>query len=785
MHQPETHPTGLRASALLVLALIAALIIGATIAHRPPSEPTAPAADAFDTQRAMDHLEPIAQEPSPIGSTANDRNRDYLVDELQALGLETEVQSAVGARAFGDQVSSGLANNVVATVPGTDPTGQLVLAAHYDSTPTTPGASDDKMSVAVIMEIARHLAQGEPPRNDIVLLLSDGEEPGLIGAEAFAEHHPAAEDGGVLINLEGPGNAGPSALYNSSPDNAALVNLHATAAPYPSGESAMASVYRLMPNNSDFTTLTEHGFTGLEYGPLDGRVYYHHPRDTVEALDRGTLYQHGANTLALTRELMDSDLAETDAHSDATYFTVAGKVVHYPDTLVWPLALIATLAVAALGLLSRTTGAATTPRLLAAAATGVIPLLVSLGAGWALWQALSLVRPEYGDLLPADPSYQPELYRWALLALVVAVVWSWHLLARRWFGAPAALAGALLWPALFGVAMAALAPGAAYAGTLPALAAALAGIAALAIGRARPRWRLAVLAAGIVPGALLAALTGYLFTAALGMAMGTPIAAMGFAITALITLPLLETALPAPGSTHRRRQLLAPLSALATAAVLATWGLVVDRHDDDHPRMAHLVHITDADTDTSKWASYNTAPTAWGQDYAPQEHTHEDSDLALPRGVWFEQVGTAPHNQDPPPEIEVDDLRTQDGDTVLDLTLRSHRDAFALVLHLDRKVIDGTLQVPDLPESQLPAMDTTDDTEELPYEVHFFNPPEEGVAMTVHVEGTDRPELAVSDATLGLEDIPGFEPRPAGVDLAPSLGVISTDTAIITRSHHW
>ncbi|GAB3713101.1 M28 family peptidase [Nocardiopsis nanhaiensis] len=782
--QQQTHPPGLRASALVALALIAALIAGAVITHRPPPEPATPTADAFDTQRAMDHLDEIAQEASPIGSAANDRNRDYLQRQLQELGLETEVHSAVGARAFGDQVVSGLAHNVVATVPGTDPTGQLVLAAHYDSTPTTPGASDDKMSVAVILEIARHLAEGAPPRNDIVLLLSDGEEPGLIGAEAFAEHHPATEQGGVLINLEGPGNSGPSVLYNTSADNAALVDLHASAAPHPAGESAMASVYELMPANSDFTTLTEHGFTGLEYGPLDGRVYYHHPRDTVEALDRDTLHQHGANTLALTRELVDTDLARSKADTSATYFTVAGTVVHYPGTLVWPLALIATLAVAALGLMSRLTGTATTPRLLAAAATGIVPLLGALGAGWALWQALTLIRPEYGDLLPADPSYRPELYRFAVLAVVVAVVWAWHLLARRWFGAQASAVGVLFWPALFGVAMAALAPGAAYVGTLPALAAALAGMAALAIGPARPRWRLAALATGIVPGAALAALTGYLFAAAVGMDMGTPIAALGFSMAAVLTLPLLEAALPGPGARARKR-VLAPLTALATAAALAATGLVVDRYDDDHPRMAHLVHITDADTGTAQWASYNTAPSAWVQDYVSQEQTHEDSGLTVPRGVWFEQVGPAPDLQEPAPEIEVDEVRTQDGDTVMDLTLRSHRDAFALVLHLDRRITDGTLQVPDLPQSQLPALEPTDDTQDLPYEVHFYNPPEEGLAMTVHVEGTDRPELAVSDATLGLEDIPGFEPRPYDVDLAPSLGVIGSDTAVITRAHHW
>lgn len=784
MHTTEHPPNRPRAGALLALLLIALLTAAAVIAHRPPPTPDPAATDGFDTSRALTHLEQIAQEPSPIGSAANERNRDYLVQELQALGLDTEVHSAIGARAFGDQVVSGLADNVVATLSGTDPTGQLVLAAHYDSTPTTPGTSDDKMGVAAILEIARHLTAGDPPRNDVVLLLSDGEEPGLIGAQALAEHHPVVERGGVLLNLEGPGNAGPSVLYNSTADNAALVELYAQAAPHPAGESAMAGIYRLMPNNSDFTTLEENGFVGLEFGPLDGRVYYHHPRDTVEALDPATLHHHGANTLALTHALANTGLDQMRAEADATFFTLGGTVVHYPGALVWPLALLAVAAVGALALLSRLTGATTVPRLAAAAFTGFVPVLLAAAAGWALWQGLALVRPEYGDLLPSDPSYRPEFYRWALLLLVVAVVWAWHLLARRWFGAPAALVGALLWPALFGVAMAALASGAAYLGTLPALVAAPAALAALALGAHRPRLRLAALAAGTVPGAVLLLFTGYLFVAALGMDMGAPIASLGVAMAALIALPLWEASLPAPGTNRRRT--LAPLAALALSLALAATGLTADRFDEGRPRMAHLVHITDADTGTSQWASYNTAPTPWVQDYLSEGHTDAESDLALPRGVWFEQVGQAPGPGAPAPDIEVHEVGEQEGETVLDLTVRSHRGAYALVLHLDRRVTGGTLAVPDLPESNLPALETSgDETRTLPYEVHFYAPPEEGVRMTVRVEGTDRPELAVSDATLGLEDLPGFEPRPDGVDVAPSLGVISSDTVIITGSHQW
>ncbi|MFD2355256.1 M28 family peptidase [Nonomuraea ferruginea] len=181
----------------------------------PPAGRDAPPG-SFSVERAWPVLERIAGEPTPVGSAAGDAVRDHLVAELTRLGLRPEVQTGASAHPFGGDVVAGVTENVIAVVPGADSTGRVVLAAHYDSTPTTPGASDDKASVAAILEIARALRAGPPLRNDLVLLLSDGEEPGLIGAEAFLRH-PMARDGGVVVNLEGPGNAAPSSVYNVTP----------------------------------------------------------------------------------------------------------------------------------------------------------------------------------------------------------------------------------------------------------------------------------------------------------------------------------------------------------------------------------------------------------------------------------------------------------------------------------------------------------------------------------------------------------------------------------------
>jgi catechol 2,3-dioxygenase-like lactoylglutathione lyase family enzyme len=89
-----------------------------------------------------------------------DKLRDYLVEELRALGIDVEVQEGIGARTFRADTVAGRVENVVATIQGRDPTGRVVLAAHYDTTLGSPGASDDKAAVAAILETARALTSG-------------------------------------------------------------------------------------------------------------------------------------------------------------------------------------------------------------------------------------------------------------------------------------------------------------------------------------------------------------------------------------------------------------------------------------------------------------------------------------------------------------------------------------------------------------------------------------------------------------------------------------------------
>src|SRR5262245_57845309 len=168
-----------------------------------PVDDSAPP-EEFSSARAMRHLEVIAAQPHPVGSPANARVREYLTAELARLGFEVELQEAPHVaggplRPEPDTPSIPL-TNIVARLPGRRAGPALALACHYDSAPLAPGAGDDGAAVAAILEAARAVRSGPALQNDLVILITDGEEAGLLGAREFVNKHPLARRIGVVLN---------------------------------------------------------------------------------------------------------------------------------------------------------------------------------------------------------------------------------------------------------------------------------------------------------------------------------------------------------------------------------------------------------------------------------------------------------------------------------------------------------------------------------------------------------------------------------------------------------
>jgi len=127
------------------------------------------------------------------------------------------VTKATADLAVQAELRLGTGYNVVAWLPGSDPERQqeaVVIGAHLDHTGAwpvlTPGADDNASGTAVVLSIARAMAQAgvRTPRS-IVFVLFGGEEMGLLGSRRFAERPPAPiEKIHFVLNMDMVG-AGP------------------------------------------------------------------------------------------------------------------------------------------------------------------------------------------------------------------------------------------------------------------------------------------------------------------------------------------------------------------------------------------------------------------------------------------------------------------------------------------------------------------------------------------------------------------------------------------------
>ena len=231
----------------------------------------------------------------------------------------------------------------------------MVLMAHYDSVSSAPGAGDDASGVASILEIVRALKHGPPIQRDIIVLFTDGEEPGLLGAEAFAHAHPWMKDAGLILNFEARGNRGPSLLFETSQNNQPLIHFVARVAPYPIGSSLFYELYKILPNDTDFTVFRPAGIPGLNFAFGEGLEAYHSPLDTPDHLSLASLQHHGSYGLALTRHFGQLDLkALRNSQGDDVFFDWFGsRLVTYSQQLGAPWADVNNIAFgyrAALGL---------------------------------------------------------------------------------------------------------------------------------------------------------------------------------------------------------------------------------------------------------------------------------------------------------------------------------------------------------------------------------------------------------------------------------------------------
>lgn len=407
---------------------------------RPP-EPLA--ADApqneFSALRAMRHVRQIARHPHPAGSEENAQVRLYLESVLEDMGLAPELHHT--------QSGGFELVNLLARIEGTDSTGVIMIAAHYDSVAAGPGAGDDGAAVAALLEVCRILLAEERLANDVVLLISDGEEQGLLGAERFVAEHPWAKEVRLVCNFEGRGCRGPSTMFETSPGNGRLIEEFARVVPRPLSSSLSYRIYQLLPNDTDFSEFKAAGMAGYNFAFLDGTAAYHTPLDTPENLSLHSLQHHGDQALALVRHWGNLSLGDLRA-DDRVWFTLpGGLLVHYS----FALARVTSLAAAALALGLLVVGLKRkwfTPKSLGTGMASVgIGLGVAVAGGLVAWLGFKALEAiGLAPSLAQGESRRTSLVVFALWNLAVFLLWE----VRWWWKdcTGTAAAGVATWAVL-------------------------------------------------------------------------------------------------------------------------------------------------------------------------------------------------------------------------------------------------------------------------------------------------------------------------------------------------
>jgi len=368
---------------VLLLALGFAAILGAMagtgLLVQPPPLRTSKASGEFDASRAKATLAAILgdQRPHPADSAANDAVRARLVATLRQMGLQPMIRDQLACNALFKQrgVSCARVRNVIAML-GPSVGKAVLLNTHYDSVPVGPGASDDGIGVATLLEVASVL-KDRTLKRPVMLLFNEGEELGLVGARAFLAD-PLSRTVDSLINLEARGVRGPVNMFETSRPNAGPIALFANAVQHPAANSLATDVYRLMPNYTDVNSFAERGWLTLNLAPIGNETRYHSPGDDIAALDPATLQHMGDQTLALAEALANG--APRIAGGNRIFMDVSGRaLIALP--LSAGLILLALLLLAAVAVEIRRRGF---PR-----SAGVV-LGTLVGSGALAWLALAI-----------------------------------------------------------------------------------------------------------------------------------------------------------------------------------------------------------------------------------------------------------------------------------------------------------------------------------------------------------------------------------------------------------
>ncbi len=754
----------------LIIAAAAFWGLYGTMPHNVSSEDI-PAED-FSTTRAFSHVEAIAQQPHYIGSEAHSSVRNYIVSQLQEMGLLVHTQEAYSLNNTGTITRP---QNIIARIEGSGSGKALLLLTHYDSAVHSSfGASDAASGVATILEGVRaFLASEKEHANDIILVFTDGEEVGLNGAEAFVNEHEWAEDIGLALNFESRGSGGNSfMLLETNTGNAALIKEFINASPdYPVTNSLAYSVYKMLPNDTDLTVLREQGnIPGFNFAFIDDHFDYHTATDVPENLDKNTLAHQGSYLMPLLSYFSSHPLENFDSEEELIYFNLPVlNMVSYPFSWNFPLLILAVVLFVALviyGFLKR--------RLrFMNILEGFIPLLISVvGAGllsYLLWQFFQFIYPQYAEMEHGF-TYNGYYYIAAFIFLALAICFGTYAKFRKPDNARQLFVAPLFLWILISAGAAFFLKGAAYF-VIPVYL----GLLQLFLLIQQKRPNLVFLALLSLPVIFIV----LPFMVTFPVALGLKIVFVAAVLAALLWVLLW----PVFGFYTRNKT-------LAFFSFLTFFVLVIIAHfqsdfNVERPKPNSLVYIYDADAQTASWNTYDEIIDPWTAPYF-----NEDAEASEKEGLFSSKYNSGFTQSVEAPVVPLQEayLDVQKGDSEKGFSeylikIAPNRNVSRMEFFADRDQDFEEFTVNGLQADSVEALSGSYHVFKNRWKerlLTYYAVNNDTLRLNFKLKSNERPEITFYEASHTLLENPDLNVSPRAEDMIPRPFVLN-DAVVIKR----
>ena len=744
-------------AACLALLSIWSLSPPAIVPNAPPGE--------FSSTRAREFLKAIAVKPHPIGSPAHAEVRDYILGELVKIGLQPQVQKTTVVKSR----RAATVQNIVAKLEGTANTRAVLLVAHYDAAPNSLGASDDGAAVVSLLETVRALKASAPLKNDVIFLATDGEEIGMFGAHAFVQQHPWAKDVGVVLNFEARGDHGPSVMFQTSDENGWLIDELAETVDRPVANSLSADIYKLLPNDTDFTVFKQAGMNGLNFAYIEGVGSYHSSRDNIANLDERSLQHQGMYALALARRFGSSDLNGPIKNSDAVYFDLFGRtLIHYSRTIALVLTILVALITLGVIVLGWRRGHLT----LWGQVWGFLALLLSMIAATLLvmlvWWALGTLAGSRTSFQQGD-TWTNHLYLTGLVLLTVAATAIVYGLFRKKVSVNNLATGALLWFLLLLIVSHIYFPGGSYLLVWPLLFALIAWILKFTLPAEKLTLTKLCLISAVcaAPGLILISPLTYQTFVAIGISQTSLVVVP---VTLLLGLLLINFELIASSF----RWLLPAASTLAAVCFIVA-ALLQPDFSHQQPKSNEIFYALNADTGKAVWATGDDRPDEWTSQFLSSDAQEAPLNDYLPwvNGKLLQQP--APVATLAAPKIEVLEDQVQEGTRRIHMRVSSAREAATLYIYLGTDLSEASVNGQQLSRGKdAPAW-------KKGQMLIYWAPPREGIELLLKTKSSEPLIVKVVDQSFQLPELTNVtvKARPDYIIPAP---FSSSDTTFISKS---